>query len=165
MSERTTMKVLLAAVVAGGSLLGFAPAAHADDAPPPRVTGLSNFFDYCATGSTLVLPEIYGIGTGLLNLGVSQFPPQANPVTSQVLLAEGAGPQTFQAMAPGSAKFIDAGRQGTAPLAQFNPQANAFLQAMADGTRKGADQLQPVVQPGDVTMRQAADFLGGLQQK
>jgi len=36
---------------------------------------------------------------------------------------------------------------------------------MADGTRKAADQLHPVVQPGDVTMRQFADYLGGLQQK
>jgi hypothetical protein len=159
------MKLVVGALVVGASVLGFAPAAHAEDAPPPRVTGLSNFFDYCATGSTLVLPEAYGIGTGLLNLGLSQFPSSANPVTSQVLLAEGAGPQTFQAMAPGSAKFIDAGRQAAAPLAQFNPQANQFLQAVADGTRKAADQLHPVVQPGDVTMRQAADFLVGLEQK
>jgi hypothetical protein len=160
------MKLVLGALLVGGSVLGFAPAAHAADAPPPaRVTGLSAFFDYCATGSTLVVPEIYGIGTGLVNLAVSQFPPEANPVTSQVLLAEAAGPQTFQAMAPGSEKFIQAGREGTAPLAQFNPQANSTLQSMADGTRKAADQLHPVVQPGDVTMRQVADYLGGLQQK
>jgi hypothetical protein len=160
------MKLVLGALLVGGSVLGFAPAAHAADAPPPaRVTGLSAFFDYCATGSTLVVPEIYGIGTGLVNLAVSQFPPEANPVTSQVLLAEAAGPQTFQAMAPGSEKFIQAGREGTAPLAQFNPQANSALQSMADGTRKAADQLHPVVQPGDVTMRQVADYLGGLQQK
>jgi hypothetical protein len=160
------MKLVPVALLVVGSVLGFAPAAHADDAPPPaRVTGLSSFFDYCATGSTLVVPEVYGIGTGLLNLAVSQFPPEANPVTSQVLLAEGVGPQTFQAMAPGSDKFIQAARVGTAPLAQFNPQANQFLQAMSDGTRKAADQLHPVVQPGDVTMHQFADYLGGLQQK
>jgi tape measure domain-containing protein len=159
------MKLLLAALVAGSSLVGFAPTAHAADTPPPRVTGLSNFFDYCQTGSTLAIPEVYGIGTGMVNLAISQFPAEANPVTSQVLLAEAAGPETFQAMAPGAAKFIAAGRAGAAPLAQFNPQANAFLQAMADGTHKAADQLHPLVQPGDVTMRQFADYIGGLQQK
>jgi hypothetical protein len=159
------MKLVVGALLVGASLLGLAPAAHAEDAPPPRVTGLSNFFDYCATGSTLAIPEIYGIGTGMANLAISQFPPEANPVTSQILLAEGAGPEAFQAMAPGAEKFIAAGRQGTAPLAQFNPQANAFLQGMSDATRKAADQLHPLVQPGDVTMRQFADYLGGLQQK
>lgn len=159
------MKLVLGALVVGAAVLGLAPAAHAEDTPPPRVTGLSNFFDYCQTGSALAIPEVYGIGTGMVNLAISQFPSAADPVTSQILLAEAAGPETFQAMAPGAEKFIAAGRAGAAPLAQFNPQANAFLQGMADGTRKAADQLHPVVQPGDVTMRQAADFLGGLQQK
>src|ERR1700761_6808893 len=95
----------LVALLAGG--LAFAPcgsAAAADD--PPRVTGFSNLFDYMATGSKLAVPEVYGIGTSLANLGMAQFPAQAAPLTNQVFLAEGSGPQLFSATQPGAAQMI-----------------------------------------------------------
>ena len=85
-------------------------AAAADD--PPRVTGISNLMDYGATGSKLVAPEVYGLGTSTANLALTQFPPEVAPVTGQVFLVEGSGPQTFTATQPGAAQLIAAGRSG-----------------------------------------------------
>jgi hypothetical protein len=138
-------------------------AAAADD--PPRVTGISNLMDYGATGSKLVVPEAYGLGTSMANLALAQFPPEVTPVTGQVFLAEGSGPEAFTATQPGAAQLIAAGRTGAAPLAPFNPQANAVLEATAAGTRAGATALHPVLQPLDVTAGQFADYLDSLRQK
>lgn len=132
---------------------------------PPRVTGFSNFFDYCQTGSTLAIPFAYGVGTSILNLAVAQFPADAQPVTNQVLVAEAAGPQIFEAMAQPSTDFINSGRQGVAPLAAYNSQFNQGLHTMAEGSRTFAKAMGPLVQPGDVSMYQFADFLDGLQAK
>lgn len=132
---------------------------------PPRVTGLSNFFDYCATGSTLAVPLFYGIGTSVVNFGLGQFPAEAQPITNEILVAEAAGPQLFEAMAPGTRQFLDAGRAGVAPLAAYNEQFNSGLTAMSGGTRTAARTLGPVVQPADVSMLQFADFLDSLQAK
>jgi hypothetical protein len=132
---------------------------------PPRVTGFSNFFDYCQTGSTLAIPLFYGIGTSTLNLMLSQFPAEAQPLTNQVLVGEAAGPQLFEAMAGPSTQFIDGGREAVAPLAAYNEQFNTGLHSLAEGTRTAAKSLAPLVQPGDVSMYQFADFLDGLQAK
>jgi hypothetical protein len=132
---------------------------------PPRVTGFSNFFDYCQTGSTLAIPLFYGIGTSTLNLALAQFPAEAQPLTNQVLVGEAAGPQLFEAMAGPSTDFINSGRQGVAPLAAYNSQFNDGLHSMAEGTRTFAKAMGPLVQPGDVSMYQFADFLDSLQAK
>lgn len=147
---------------------GAAPAATVGDPSsdnPPRVTGFSNFFDYCQTGSTLAIPLFYGIGTSTLNLAISQFPAGAQPVTNQVLVAEAAGPQLFEQMAGPSTQFIEGGRTAVAPLAAYNGQFNEGLHAMAEGTRTAAKDFGPLVQPGDVSMYQFADFLDSLQAK
>jgi hypothetical protein len=162
-----------AGVVALGMSVSAAPAGAAEvpqsSAPaqdtPPRVTGFSNFFDYCQTGSTLAIPLFYGIGTSTVNLAISQFPADAQPVTNQVLVAEAAGPQLFEQMAGPSKQFIDGGRTAVAPLAAYNEQFNDGLHAMAEGTRTAAKSLGPVLQPGDVSMYQFADFLDSLQAK
>jgi hypothetical protein len=132
---------------------------------PPRVTGLSNFFDYMATGSTLAVPLFYGIGTSTVNLALAQFPAEAQPLTNQVLVAEATGPQVFEAMAGPTTQFIDGGRAAAAPLAAYNPQFNDGLTAFADGTRTAAKALGPVVQPADVSMMQFAEFLDSLKAK
>lgn len=132
---------------------------------PPRVTGLSNVFDVSATGSTLAVPLGYGVGTSAANFALAQLPPEAQPVTNQILVAEAAGPQVFEAIAPGAKQFIDAGRSGIAPLAAYNEQSNSGLTAISGGTRAAADALGPVVQPGDMAMYQFADFLDALQAK
>jgi hypothetical protein len=132
---------------------------------PPRVTGFSNFFDYCQTGSTLAIPFAYGIGTSLLNLALAQFPAEAQPLTNQVLVGEAAGPQLFDQMAGPSREFIDGGRTAVAPLAAYNEQFNTGLHSMAEGTRTFAKAVGPLVQPGDVSMYQFADFLDSLQAK
>jgi hypothetical protein len=141
-----------------------AAASPADDAPP-RVTGFSNFFDYCQTGSTLAVPLFYGIGSSTLNLALAQFPASAQPLTDQVLLAEAAGPQVFDAMAGPSRQFIDGGRAAVAPLAPYNDEFNTGLHSMAEGSRTAATALHPLVQPADVSMNQFADFLDSLQAK
>ncbi|WP_344605193.1 hypothetical protein [Sporichthya brevicatena] len=135
------------------------PAADA----PPRVTGLSNFFDYCQTGATLAVPLFYGIGTSTVNLALAQFPAEAQPVTNEILAAEAAGPQVFEAMAEPARQFIDGGRAAAAPLAAYNEQFNGGLTAFAEGTRAAADALGPVVQPADVSMMQFAEFLESLR--
>ena len=154
----------LAALIAGGLVLAPSGRAAATD-DPPRVTGWSSFMDYMATGSKLAIPEVYGLGTSMANLGMAQFPPEAAPVTKQVFLAEGSGPQAFAAMQSGATAMIAAGRAGAAPLAQFNPQANAALSAISSSTRAGATALHPVLQPFDVTASQFADYVDSLQQK
>lgn len=161
----TRTRFAAAAATATAAFALATPTPAAAEEAPPRVTGLSNFFDYCSTGSTLAIPLFYGVGSSTVNLALAQFPPEAQPVTNQVLVAEGAGPQLFDAMAPGAKQFIDAGRAGVAPLAAYNEQFNAGLTAVADGTRAGATALQPVIQPADVSARQFAAFLDGLQQK
>jgi hypothetical protein len=158
------MRVLLVGLLTAGVVVAQPVRAVAAD-DPPRVTGLSNLMDYMATGSKLVLPEIYGIGTSMANLGLAQFPPQAAPLTKQVFLVEGSGPQVFAATQPGAAQMIAAGRSGAAVFAPFNPQANAVLSAMSSGTRAAATALHPVLQPFDVTAGQFADYLDSLQQK
>jgi hypothetical protein len=156
-------------VLALGVSMSAAPAGAVEAAPsaegPPRVTGFSNFFDYCQTGSTLAVPLFYGIGASFVNLALAQFPAEAQPVTNQVLVAEAAGPQLFEQMAGPSKQFIDGGRTAVAPLAAYNDQFNSGLTAMSGGTRTAADTLGPVVQPGDVSMRQFADFLDSIQAK
>jgi hypothetical protein len=154
---------LVGLLTVGGVVAQPTCAGAAED--PPRVTGLSNLMDYMATGSKLVVPEVYGIGTSLVNLGIAQFPSQAGPATGQVFLLEGSGPQLFTATQPGAQQTITAGRSGVAPLAQFNPQANATLSAISSGTRAGATALHPVLQPFDLTAKQFADYLDSLQQK
>ncbi len=163
----------VAAVTAGGILAlclsatasrTMAAKRSAEDAPP-RVTGLSNVFDYGQTGATLAVPLFYGIGTSTVNLALAQFPAEAQPVTNQVLAAEAAGPQAFEAMAEPTRQFLDAGRAAAAPLAAYNEQFNGGLTALADGTRTAADSVGPVVQPADVSMRQFAEFLDGLKQQ
>lgn len=164
-----------AGVLALGVSMSAAPAGAVEVAPtsgaapsaetPPRVTGFSNFFDYCATGSTLAIPLFYGIGTSSVNFALAQFPAEAQPVTNQILVAEAAGPQLFEAMAPGAKQFIDAGRAGVAPLAAYNEQFNSGLTAISGGTRTAAEALGPVVQPADVSMNQFADFLDSIQAK
>ncbi|HEX3611500.1 MAG TPA: hypothetical protein VHU88_07410 [Sporichthyaceae bacterium] len=154
---------LVVLLVGGPALAPCARAAAADD--PPRVTGWSNLMDYMATGSKLAIPEVYGIGTSMANLGLAQFPAQAAPLTKQVFLAEGSGPQAFAATQPGAAQMIAAGRSGAAPFAAFNPQANGVLSAMSSSTRAGATALHPVLQPFDLTASQFADYLDSLQQK
>ncbi|HUR07164.1 MAG TPA: hypothetical protein VM347_31780 [Nonomuraea sp.] len=169
---RSTRGGLAAGVVALGLSMSAAPAG-AVEAPaavpaadtPPRVTGFSNFFDYCATGSTLAVPLFYGIGTSTLNFALAQFPAEAQPVTNQILVAEAAGPQLFEAMAPGAKQFLDAGRAGVAPLAAYNEQFNSGLTALSGGTRTAAEALGPVVQPADVSMYQFADFLDSIQAR
>lgn len=167
---RRTAAVLAAAgalslgLVQGAAPAAAAPAAQAADTPP-RVTGLSNFFDYCATGATLAVPLFYGIGTSTVNLALAQFPPEAQPVTNQVLVAEAAGPQLFEAMAGPTTQFIDGGRAAAAPLAAYNQQFNDGLTAFAEGTRTAAEALGPVVQPADVSMMQFAEFLDSLKAK
>ena len=141
-----------------------APVAPTAD-PPPRVTGLSNFFDYMATGSTLAVPLFYGIGTSTVNLALAQFPAEAQPLTNQVLVAEATGPQVFEAMAGPTTQFIDGARAAAAPLAAYNPQFNDGLTAFAEGTRTAAKALGPVVQPADVSMMQFAEFLDSLKAK
>jgi hypothetical protein len=141
-----------------------APVSPAVD-QPPRVTGLSNFFDYCQTGATLAVPLFYGIGTSTVNLTLAQFPAEAQPVTNQILVAEAAGPQLFEAMAGPARQFIDGGRTAAGPLAAYNEQFNGGLMAFADGTRTAADALGALVQPADVSLRQFADFLDSLQAK
>ncbi len=141
-----------------------APAAPSEDAPP-RVTGLSNFFDYCATGSTLAVPLFYGIGTSTVNLALAQFPAEAQPVTNEVLVAEAAGPQLFDAMAGPTKQFLDGGRTAAAPLAAYNEHFNEGLTVLAEGTRTAAESLGPVVQPADVSMLQFAEFLDSLKAK
>lgn len=155
-----------AGVVALGVSLSTTPAHAAPAADgPPRVTGFSNFFDYCQTGSTLAIPLFYGIGTSTVNLALAQFPAEAQPLTNQVLVAEGTGPQIFEAMAQPSTDFINSGRQGVAPLAAYNPQFNDGLHTLAEGSRTFAKEMGPLVQPGDVSMYQFADFLDSLQAK
>ena len=173
-TRRTTAALAAAAALSLGLVQGAAPAAAAPAAPtagtpaadsPPRVTGLSNFFDYMATGSTLAVPLFYGIGTSTANLALAQFPPEAQPVTNQVLVAEAAGPQLFEAMAGPTTQFIDGGRAAAAPLAAYNQQFNDGLTAFAEGTRTAAEALGPVVQPADVSMMQFAEFLDSLKAK
>lgn len=168
-TRRTTAAFATVGVLSLGLFQGAAPAAAAGDGPaadpPPRVTGLSNFFDYCATGATLAVPLFYGIGTSTVNLALAQFPPEAQPVTNQVLVAEAAGPQLFEAMAGPTTQFIDGGRAATAPLAAHNRQFNDGLTALADGTRTTAGALGPVVQPADVSMKQFAEFLDSLKAR
>lgn len=161
----TRTRLAAAAVSATAAFALAAPTPAAADESPPRVTGLSNFFDYCSTGSRLAVPLLYGIGSSTVNLALAQFPAQAQPVTNQVLVAEATGPQLFDAVAPGAKQFIDAGRAGAAPLAAYNDQFNAGLSALAEGTRAGATALAPVIQPADVSARQFAAFLDSLQQK
>ncbi len=158
-----TLAVGLALPVA----LTASPAAAAEPTAdaPPRVTGLSNFFDYCQTGATLAVPLFYGIGTSTVNLALAQFPAEAQPVTNQVLAAEAAGPQVFEAMAEPTRQFLDGGRAAAAPLAAYNEQFNGGLTAFAEGTRAAADALGPVVQPADTSMMQFADFLESLRAK
>lgn len=154
---------LAIAVAAGVGVESQGPANAADE--PPRVTGLSNLMDYGATGSTLAVPLLYGIGTSAANLALAQFPPAAAPLTHQVFLMEGSGPQLFTAAQPGTAALIAAGRNGAAALAPFNPQANAFLTAVSTGARSTASALHPVLQPADLTVNQFADYLDSLQHK
>jgi hypothetical protein len=161
-----------AGAVALGMSVGAAPAGAVEtpvSSPaadsPPRVTGFSNFFDYCQTGSTLAIPFAYGVGTSILNLTLAQFPAEAQPLTNQVLVGEAAGPQLFDAMAGPSKQFIDGGRTAVAPLAGYNEQFNTGLHSMAEGTRTFAKAMGPLVQPGDVSMYQFADFLDSLQAK
>lgn len=162
-----------AGVLALGVSMGAAPAlaatAHANAGPtaegPPRVTGISNLLDVSATGSTLAVPLGYGVGTSAANFALAQLPPEAQPVTNQILVAEAAGPQVFDAMAPGTKQFIDAGRSGVAPLAAYNEQFNSGLTAISGSSRAAAAALGPVVQPGDMAMYQFADFLDKLQAK
>lgn len=130
---------------------------------PPRVTGFSTFFDYCQTGSTLAVPLGYGLGTAAVNLGLAQLPTEAQPVTEQVLLAEATGPQVFDQMAGPSRDFIDQGRRAVAPLAGFNTQSNDGLHAAAESVRSLAKAAGPLVQPGDVSLYQAADLLDSLR--
>ncbi len=142
-----------------------APVARPAADAPPRVTGLSNFFDYCQTGATLAIPLFYGIGTSTVNLALAQFPAEAQPLTNEILVAEAAGPQLFEAMAGPARQFIDGGRTAAAPLAAYNEQFNGGLTAFADGTRTAAEALGPVVQPADVSMSQFAEFLDSLKAK
>lgn len=166
-ARRTAAALAASAILALPGWAGVQPAAAA--APPadtpPRVTGLSNFFDYCQTGSTLAVPLFYGIATSTVNLALAQFPAQAQPLTNQVLVGEAAGPQAFDAMAGPSRQFLDGGRAAVAPLAAYNEQFNTGLHAMAEGTRSAAEALHPLVQPADVSMYQFADFLDSLQAK
>ena len=170
-TRRTTAALAVAGALSLGLVQGASPAAAAPAAgapaaeTPPRVTGLSNFFDYCATGATLAVPLFYGIGTSTANLALAQFPPEAQPVTNQVLVAEAAGPQLFEAMAGPTTQFIDGGRAAAAPLAAYNQQFNDGLTAFAEGTRTAAEALGPVVQPADVSMMQFAEFLDSLKAK
>ena len=176
--SRTAPAFAAAGVVALGVSMSAAPAGAAETATassptaaapsadgPPRVTGFSNFFDYCQTGSTLAIPLFYGIGTSTVNLALAQFPAEAQPLTNQVLVAEGTGPQIFEAMAQPSTDFINSGRAGVAPLAAYNEQFNQGLHAMAEGSRTFAKAMGPLVQPADVSMYQFADFLDSLQAK
>ena len=145
---------------------GASPAAAVPSADsPPRVTGLSNFFDYSQTGATLAVPLFYGIGTSTVNLALAQFPPEAQPVTNEILVAEAAGPQLFEAMAGPTTQFIDGGRAAVAPLAAYNEQFNDGLTGLAEGTRAAAQALGPVVQPADVSMMQFAEYLDSLKAK
>ncbi len=154
------------ALTSFAAALALAPAASAaDTAPPPRVTGFSNFFDYCDTGNTVAVPLIYQIGSSSANLALSQIPAPAAPVKDQILAAEALPPQLFDAGKPYASQFINAGRTGVAPLAAYNEQFDGGLTAMADGTRAAAKALGPVVQPADVSMNQFAEYLDGLKQK
>ena len=153
----------MAAATAG---LGFAPgAAAADEQPQPRVTGLSNFFDYCDTGNTVAVPLLYQIGSSMVNLALSQAPPESAPVKDQILAAEAAPPQMFDAGKPYAKEFINGGRKAAAPLAAYNEQFNSGLTMMSDGTRTAAKSLGPVVQPFDVSMNQFAEYLDSLKQR
>jgi hypothetical protein len=174
MGHSTAGSCAAAGVLALGVSMGAAPAGAVEISPaaaapsadpPPRVTGLSNFLDYCATGSTLAIPLFYGIGTSTVNLALAQFPAQAQPLTNQVLVAEAAGPQLFDAMAGPAKQFLDSGREAVAPLAADDGQFNTALHSMAEGTRTAAKDLGPLVQPADVSMYQFADFLDSLQAK
>ncbi|HUR72948.1 MAG TPA: hypothetical protein VMZ00_01655 [Sporichthya sp.] len=167
-TRRTAVAVAAAGLLAIGISSGTSPAIAAEQPgtdTPPRVTGFSNFFDYCQTGSTLAVPLFYGIGASFVNLALAQFPADAQPVTNQVLVAEAAGPQVFEQMAGPSKQFVDGGRAAVAPLAPYNDQFNDGLTAMSGGTRTAADTLGPVVQPADVSMRQFADYLDSLKQQ
>lgn len=142
-----------------------APAASAEAAPPPRVSGLSNFWDYCDTGNTVAVPLLYQIGSSTANLVLAQAPSQAAPVKDQVYAAQAVPPQLFDAGKPYAKEFINAGRTASAPLAAYNEQFNAGLTMLADGTRAAAKALGPVIQPADVSMNQFAEYLDALKQK
>ncbi len=162
-TRRATTTIGALAATAALGLVGTSPAAAAE--APPRVTGLSNFFDYCVTGSTLAVPLLYGIGTSTPNLALGQFPPEASSVTQQILVAEGAGPQVFELMAPGVTQFIDTGRHAAAPLAAYNDQFNTGLTTLSETSRATAISMRPVIQPADVTLLEFAAFLDSLQQQ
>lgn len=151
--------------LAAAAAVAFAPPAGAADQPQPRVTGLSNFFDYCDTGNTVAVPLLFQIGSSTANLALTQAGPAASPATDQVYAAEAAGPALFDAGKPYAKQFIEAGRSGAAPLAAYNEQFNSGLAMLSDGTRTAAKSLGPVVQPADVSMGQFAEFLDSLKQK
>lgn len=162
--NKLTLAVLAVAIPVAGPAL--APSAAAADAPPqPRVTGLSNFWDYCDTGNTVAVPLLYQIGSSTANLVLAQAPPALAPAKDQVYAAEAVPPQMFDAGKPYAREFINGGRAASAPLAAYNEQFNSGLTMMADGTRTAAESLGPVVQPADVSMNQFAEFLDGLKQK
>ncbi len=138
---------------------------HAVPASPLR--GISNLMDYGATGSKLVAPEVYGLGTSMANLALTQFPPEVAPVTGQVFLVEGSGPQTFTAT-PAGARRAASSRPAAPGPPRWRRSANrpdAVLEATAAGTRAGATALHPVLQPFDLTAGQFADYLDSLRQK
>jgi hypothetical protein len=145
--------------------LALAPSASAAEEPPARVSGLSNFWDYCDTGNTVAVPLLYQIGSSTANLVLAQAPPSFAAVKDPVYAAEAVPPQMFDAGKPYAKEFINAGRTASAPLAAYNEQFNSGLTMMAEGTRAAAKALGPVVQPADVSMNQFAEYLDALKQK
>lgn len=107
------------------------------------------------------MPEVYGLSKSTLVtfLPLSSVPAGLQPVTDQAIVLLNTPPQYFEQLSTGSAAAFDLLRQGIAPLAAGNGQANQGIDILSAALDQAVTSLHPLVSPADVTVLQFDQFV------